>query len=360
MEEKVGGNEKGLLERTELQIEIQDIKVSLVRWGWKGEQQGDGSDKYLLVHGWLDNAASFEGVVGHLMRHPPFARSQLVALDLPGHGHSSHSNRTYHLVDYVQTLLRIADALGWTEFCLIGHSLGANICLLLSSTIPNRVKRLILIDSLGPFTSFSSSAHTNLQKALEWTPPPRRPRYPSLHDAAKRRSEANVVGTLDYHSAKVLTERGCQKIQSTEGHKEEYQWTYDPWLKQPAPFRFTAGGIISFIRKVECPALLILAKDGILREYGVPWVLVSLSFTPLNIVFMVIFKVVKFICLLLPGWIFKDKVYRTVAVILAYIKRIYAFRKFEIKISETGGHHLHMTQAETVARDIANWVSKYK
>ena len=51
-----------------------------------GDPQGP---KLLALHGWLDNAASFAPMAAHL------AAFDLVALDLPGHGASSHRAEGY-------------------------------------------------------------------------------------------------------------------------------------------------------------------------------------------------------------------------------------------------------------------------
>jgi pimeloyl-ACP methyl ester carboxylesterase len=53
--------------------------------------------RVLALHGWLDNAASFIPLA--------LPKLDLVALDLPGHGHSVHRHPSarYHFVDYLST-----------------------------------------------------------------------------------------------------------------------------------------------------------------------------------------------------------------------------------------------------------------
>ena len=102
----------------------------------------------IALHGWLDNAASFS----HLAPLLPGLR--IVALDQAGHGHSSHRapGCGYQLWDYALDVLQVADQLGWQQFALLGHSLGAIVSLLLAGAVPERISRLALIDGLIPYT----------------------------------------------------------------------------------------------------------------------------------------------------------------------------------------------------------------
>ena len=89
----------------------------------------------LALHGWLDNAASFVPLAAHL------DGIELVAPDLPGHGRSAHLPRgaDYSFAGAVASVLDIADALGWTRFALLGHSMGAGIGSLVAAACPQRV-----------------------------------------------------------------------------------------------------------------------------------------------------------------------------------------------------------------------------
>ena len=100
----------------------------------------------LALHGWLDNAASFEVLAPLLHDH------YVVALDLTGHGRSSRrsDDASYQIWDDLPEIMGVIEQLGWQTFDLMGHSRGAIISTLLASAIPQRVKHLVLLDAVTP------------------------------------------------------------------------------------------------------------------------------------------------------------------------------------------------------------------
>ncbi|WP_157962606.1 alpha/beta fold hydrolase, partial [Homoserinimonas sp. OAct 916] len=81
---------------------------------------------------------------------PHLSALQLVAIDLPGHGHSAHlpAGASYTTAAAICHVLDVADALGWDRFSLLGHSMGAGIASLTAS-VSDRVDRLVAIEALG-------------------------------------------------------------------------------------------------------------------------------------------------------------------------------------------------------------------
>ena len=84
----------------------------ITSWGtMRGKKWGLGPRKILGVHGWLDNANTFDQIV------PMFKEDiTLVSLDLPGHGKSDHfeSSFIYDPRGYVASIKKAADALEWS------------------------------------------------------------------------------------------------------------------------------------------------------------------------------------------------------------------------------------------------------
>ncbi|MEO5830348.1 MAG: alpha/beta fold hydrolase, partial [Rhodanobacter sp.] len=122
--------------------------VTLPQLSLQAQLWGDASLPPLLaLHGWLDNAGSFARLAPLLT-----GRHHVIALELPGHGHSEHlsAGSNYHFLDYVRDVLAVADALRLERFALLGHSLGAGVASLVAAAIPQRISQLFLIEGLGP------------------------------------------------------------------------------------------------------------------------------------------------------------------------------------------------------------------
>jgi pimeloyl-ACP methyl ester carboxylesterase len=92
----------------------------------------------LCLHGWLDNSASFHIMAPELVRRGLAAN--VVALDSPGHGMSSHKSPDCPqlLADYVFYVAEVAKQLEWDKFTVVGHSMGAAVSVMFASCFPER------------------------------------------------------------------------------------------------------------------------------------------------------------------------------------------------------------------------------
>lgn len=123
---------------TERTIEIGDVQVSIA-------EAGAGQRPLLLVHGFTGAKEDFTPWLEMLAD----AGWHAVAPDLRGHGTSSkptaESAYTFELL--ADDMLRLADALGWEHFVLLGHSMGGMIAQFMACAAPGRLDGLVLMDT---------------------------------------------------------------------------------------------------------------------------------------------------------------------------------------------------------------------
>ncbi len=72
----------------------------------------------------------------------------VIALDLPGYGYSGRLAE-YGLSAYSAFLLAFLDALHLRSVNLLGHSMGAQVAIAAAAKQPERVEKLVLVDSAG-------------------------------------------------------------------------------------------------------------------------------------------------------------------------------------------------------------------
>lgn len=229
----------------ELSIALPHATLAARRWG------DPSSPPLLALHGWLDNAGSFDALAPLLA-----ARWQVVALDFAGHGRSSHlaPGAWYHYVDYFDELRAVFDHFGWARADLLGHSLGGTLASLFAALHPDRVGELLLIEALGPLTTDADRALAQLRRALD------------ERDAFARRRPLRVFATLDAAiaarmrandlsepAARAIVERGV--IGVVGGHV----WSSDPRLTLTSPQRYTEEQVLAMLAAIKSRSLLVLA-----------------------------------------------------------------------------------------------------
>ncbi|QXI27181.1 alpha/beta hydrolase [Pseudomonas vanderleydeniana] len=212
----------------------------------------------IALHGWLDNANSFVRLA------PKLKGLRIVALDMAGHGHSGHRpvGAGYALWDYVHDVLQVAEQLGWQRFALLGHSLGAIVSVVLAGALPERVSHLALIDGVIPPTAPGESAAERLGMALQAQmrlPDKRKSLHQSLDQAVEARMKGLVA--VSREAAELLAQRGLMPVPGG------YTWRSDNRLTLASPLRLTEEQAMAFVRRVACPAQLVVAEAGMLAQH---------------------------------------------------------------------------------------------
>lgn len=211
-----------------------------------------GGPRLLCLHGWLDNAASFLPLAPHL------AAFDLVALDLPGHGASAHRapGYDYAFADWVHDVLDAMDALGWPQADLLGHSMGGAIASAVAAAAPARVRRLVLVEALGPLSGDPAQAGQRLRNAVAArraiAPRPVRV-IPDVDTAVAARL---VASRMTPEAARLVVERNLRPVEG--GHA----WRSDPRLTLPSALRMAEEAVQSLLRAIEAPVLVIAAEPA--------------------------------------------------------------------------------------------------
>nr|WP_255699628.1 alpha/beta hydrolase [Luteimonas sp. Y-2-2-4F] len=208
-----------------------------------------GGPRVLALHGWLDNAASF------LPLAPYLGEVDLVAPDLPGHGHSGHlpPGVEYTFAGAVHDVLDIADALGWERFGLLGHSMGAGIASLVAAGCPQRVERLVVIEALGALPEDPARTAERLREAVAARRALRGKRlrvFADAEPAVRARMQANGLSAA---SARLLVERGLAEVEGGAA------WSSDPRLTVPTMTRMTDAQVDDLVAGIGCPTRVIYA-----------------------------------------------------------------------------------------------------
>jgi len=201
--------------------------LSFVAWG---EQP-----RLVLLHGLGQNARTFDSVALAL-------KQSLLALDLPGHGHSDAAPATMTTVDEVaRDLIVTLDALVEAPIVLVGMSLGGLCALALIAQRPDLVKHLVLLDVTPGVTPGRA------QHVFDFLAGPER--FPSR--------EAMVERAIAYNPQRSVSslERGvaANARQLADG---TWGWRYQ---LHPHPLRatFDAPALWNALAEAPCPITLL-------------------------------------------------------------------------------------------------------
>jgi pimeloyl-ACP methyl ester carboxylesterase len=236
-----------VIESTELRAATPFGELAALQWG------DADAPPLLALHGWLDNAASFARLAPLLAEH-----RRVIALDLPGHGHSAHlpaGVHRYNNLDQVGHVLDFADALNLDRFDLLGHSLGAGIASLAAAAAPARTGKLLLIEGLGPLADDGAQTLARWRDAHAQRETPRRPpRVFASTDIAVRARVA--AGGLDADEARPIVDRN---LRTADGG---FTWRSDPRLRLTTPLRIEEMQLRRLLAGIEAPTLLLLAEPA--------------------------------------------------------------------------------------------------
>jgi len=105
---------------------------------------GKGEPAVVLVHGWALDHRVWDGQVALLA-----ARRRVVTLDLAGHGESGRHRSAWTMAAFGEDVKAVVEAVGAKQVVLVGHSMGGPVVLEAARRMPERVKGIVLVDTLA-------------------------------------------------------------------------------------------------------------------------------------------------------------------------------------------------------------------
>ncbi len=106
------------------------------------EEEGDG-ETLILLHGWKNDLEIWNSIA------PSLNSYRVIRLDLPGFGKSDSPSEAWDVSDYAIFLSEFLKKLETSKITVIGHSFGGRIGIKFSVLYPDKISKLVLVDSGG-------------------------------------------------------------------------------------------------------------------------------------------------------------------------------------------------------------------
>ncbi|XP_034044224.1 serine hydrolase-like protein [Thalassophryne amazonica] len=235
---------------SELSIPVPWGQIRGVVWG------PDHGQPVLCLHGWADNCGTFNTLVPLLPKELRY-----VAVDLPGHGLSTHRplGVFYSFPSYVADILRVVDALQWTKFSIIGHSMGGNIAGMFSALYPEMVDAVVLLDSFGFFPTVQKKLPCLMRQGMDEMLQfeklkEKKEKVYTYEKAVERLMAANP--SLSEQSSHILLERGLVHVDGGVCFSRDFR------INLTNIARITLQESLELQSRIQASVLVVLADDG--------------------------------------------------------------------------------------------------
>lgn len=252
------GSENGL---REMEWPLQHITLAGLSWT-AGSTSQSVSPPIIMLHGWLDNSLTFCQMAPELAKV-----SSLYAVDFAGHGHSGHrpAGQSYQLMDYVADIaelieIHVCGSEQGAQVDIVGHSLGGIVGSLYAAAFPERVRKLVMIDSLGALSRSADETIPELRKSINKriAGSGRSAVYADIAAAANVREGG--LSPLSHEAALALVPRNLKPV------GEGYSWRTDARLRHPSPLMMSEDQVVASLKAVQAPTLFVSAKEGLLAN----------------------------------------------------------------------------------------------
>lgn len=231
----------------------QRLRLHYVDWG------NPDAPPLILQHGGRDHCRSWDWVAAELAKD-----WHVIAPDLRGHGDSAWSpDGDYTGHAFVYDFAQLVHTLGHEQITIIAHSLGGSITTRFAGLYPEKVRKFVNIEGLGPSPELIAKrdARPLADRMREWIENKRKAagrlprRYPTIEAALSRMKEENTF--LSDEQARHLTIHGTNRNEDGT-----WSWKFDNYLNVWAPFDTPQTEIEKNWQAITCPTLLLYGANS--------------------------------------------------------------------------------------------------
>jgi pimeloyl-ACP methyl ester carboxylesterase len=246
-------------------VEARGLRHHLLEWGADSAVAAD-RPPLLMLHGWMDVAASFQFVVDALSQD-----RHVLALDWRGFGASdTPAADTYFFPEYMGDLEGVLDALFGAEHPavdLLGHSMGGNVAMLYAGVRPARIGHLINLEGFGTPRSKPTQAPKRFANWLDELKTLERLRpYDSLEAVAARLQKTNPLLRAD--RAAWLAGHWSKRVEGADGAPDTWHLLADPNHKRSSPLLPAVDEWLECWKRITAPVLWV---EGDRTDVSIWW-----------------------------------------------------------------------------------------
>jgi pimeloyl-ACP methyl ester carboxylesterase len=241
-------------------VEARGLRHHLLEWG--AGPLDAAQPPLLMLHGWMDVAASFQFVVDAFA-----ADRHVLALDWRGFGLSDTPKvDTYFFPEYLGDLEAVLEALlgaGHAPIDLLGHSMGGNVAMLYAGVRPDRIRRLVNLEGFGMPRSKPADSPLRIARWLDSLGKPEQLRpYPSLEAVADRLRKTNPLLRADRAAWLAAQWSG------PDGEGGARRLLADPNHKRASPLVAQVDEWLEAWKRIEAPVLWV---EGDRTDISIWW-----------------------------------------------------------------------------------------
>ena len=231
-------------------VPVRGLRCHLLAWG-DASMVTLERPPLLLMHGWMDVAASFQFMVDALA-----TERYVLAADWRGFGLSDAAGSDgYWFADYLGDLDALLDhpeiGLAGQPIDLLGHSMGGNVVMLYAGIRPERIRRLVNLEGFGMPATVPAQAPKRYRQWLDELKEPAQLRpYASVAEVAQRLRKTNPL--LSEDKAAWLAPHWSR--QDADGR---WQILADPAHKRVNPLLYHVDEVLACWQQITAPLLWV-------------------------------------------------------------------------------------------------------